>query len=336
MRRKYEQWRRRFTGGRRLLAVLFTTLALSFSLFTTVLGQDIVYVTDSDGAGHAMLTTGMDPGEMVRVASLVAGVHDEVIYTENGDAEASVNIVRAFPVEVEADGLSYEANVVEGTVADLLKKCEVVLEGEDFVEPSLETPLSEGLRAEVHRVSYEEESTRAEVEEKEVDAYLEKLLAEDPDSPFRKSNAGIYDVTYRHRLVDGEVESSEVVSLVPVIQPRDPGSSAFEPGVPCSTIAEFEDVEMGIDGLPVDATRVMKGTVCTAYSSSGGRGASGLGLYCGTVAVNPNVIPYGTRMFITSSDQSFVYGFAIATDTGTAMMQGHVGLDLYFETNAEA
>ncbi len=101
-------------------------------------------------------------------------------------------------------------------------------------------------------------------------------------------------------------------------------------------IAEFDDVEMGVDGLPVNATRVMEGTVCTAYSSSGGRGASGLGLYCGTVAVNPNVIPYGTRMYITSPDQSFVYGFAIATDTGTAMMQGHVGLDLYFETNAEA
>lgn len=46
--------------------------------------------------------------------------------------------------------------------------------------------------------------------------------------------------------MNGEPESSEVLSLKPVITPRDPGSTAFTPGVPCSTIAEFEDVEMGM------------------------------------------------------------------------------------------
>ncbi len=52
--------------------------------------------------------------------------------------------------------------------------------------------------------------------------------------------------------------------------------------------------------------------------------------------MNPNIIPYGTRMYITSADGSFIYGFCVATDTGTAMMEGYVDLDLFFETNAEA
>ncbi len=312
-------------------------LLLSASLFTTVLGQDLVQVTDSDGARHTMLTTGLSPGEIVAMAGQLAGIHDQVVYSEgeSDEATASVRIIRAFPVTVQADGALFEAQMVEGTVADLLKKCKVSLTGEDFVEPALDTPLESGLSAQVHRVSYEEEANRAEVDEAEVDAYLEKLLAEEPESPFRKSNAGIYDVTYRHRLIDGEVDKSEILSLVPVITPRDPGSTAFIQGVPCSTIAEFEDVEMGVDGLPVNASRVMRGATVTAYSSSGGRGASGLGLYCGTVAVNPRVIPYGTRLFITDSSQNFVYGFAIATDTGTALMDGRVDIDLYFATNAE-
>ena len=64
--------------------------------------------------------------------------------------------------------------------------------------------------------------------------------------------------------------------------------------------------------------------------------SSGLGLHYGTVAVNPNVIPYGTKMYITSPDGKFVYGWAIATDTGTAMMEGTVGVDLFYETYLES
>lgn len=123
--------------------------------------------------------------------------------------------------------------------------------------------------------------------------------------------------------------------MVPVVAPRPADSNVITKGVPCSRIEGYDDVEMGPDGLPVNYTRLMESAVCTAYSSSGGRGASGLGLYCGTVAVNPNIIPYGTRMYITSADGNFIYGFAIATDTGGAMMEGRVDIDLYFETNAE-
>ena len=74
----------------------------------------------------------------------------------------------------------------------------------------------------------------------------------------------------------------------------------------------------------------------TGYSSKSGKGASGLGLYYGTVAVNPNVIPYGTKMYIVSEDGRFVYGWAIATDTGTAMMEYPNYIDLFYETYTES
>ena len=62
------------------------------------------------------------------------------------------------------------------------------------------------------------------------------------------------------------------------------------------------------------------------------RGASGLGLYCGTVAVNPALIPYGTKLYIASTDGRFVYGYAIATDTGTSLLNGSCLVDLYYDT----
>lgn len=90
-----------------------------------------------------------------------------------------------------------------------------------------------------------------------------------------------------------------------------------------------------VNGVPSSYTAVYTGRA-TGYSSKGGRGASGLGLYYGTVAVNPNLIPYGTKLYIASTDGRFVYGYAIATDTGTALMNGSCLVDLYYETYSES
>ena len=55
-----------------------------------------------------------------------------------------------------------------------------------------------------------------------------------------------------------------------------------------------------------------------------------------SVAVDPSVIPYGTLLYITSTDGSFVYGYAVATDTGIALQNGHILVDLFYETYAES
>ena len=46
------------------------------------------------------------------------------------------------------------------------------------------------------------------------------------------------------------------------------------------------------------------------------------------------VIPYGSLLYITSDDGKFVYGYAYAADTGTALVQGKAFIDLYYETYA--
>ncbi|MBR6743854.1 MAG: 3D domain-containing protein, partial [Clostridia bacterium] len=65
-------------------------------------------------------------------------------------------------------------------------------------------------------------------------------------------------------------------------------------------------------------------------------GASGQKLYAGSVAVNPNKIPYGTKMYITTPDNSFVFGYAIAADTGTGLMANIIDVDLFYDTYEES
>ena len=53
----------------------------------------------------------------------------------------------------------------------------------------------------------------------------------------------------------------------------------------------------------------------------------------GAIAVDPDVIPYGTRMYIVSNDGEYIYGIATAEDCGGAI-NGY-RIDLYYDTTAE-
>ncbi len=58
----------------------------------------------------------------------------------------------------------------------------------------------------------------------------------------------------------------------------------------------------------------------------------------GHIAVNPSVIPYGSKLYIETTDGSVVYGYAIAADTGTFINRKDMPVvaDLFFDTYAES
>ena len=65
----------------------------------------------------------------------------------------------------------------------------------------------------------------------------------------------------------------------------------------------------------------------TAYTATGNLTASGTRARVGAVAVDPNVIPLGTRLYIEG------YGYATAEDTGGAI-KGNI-IDLYMNSTSE-
>ena len=98
------------------------------------------------------------------------------------------------------------------------------------------------------------------------------------------------------------------------------------------------NIELDEGGQPVKYKKLLTGQ-CTAYTNdegdSGSWTSTGQHVKVGLVAVDPRVIPYGTKMWITSADGKMVYGYAIAADTGSAMRSGRVLVDLFMDTNAE-
>jgi 3D (Asp-Asp-Asp) domain-containing protein len=71
-----------------------------------------------------------------------------------------------------------------------------------------------------------------------------------------------------------------------------------------------------------------------AYSAKPGAGTYiNLKAKVGRVAVDPKVIPLGSKLYIKSLDGSKDYGYAIAADTGTAIKNTYI--DLFFNTRQE-
>ena len=54
----------------------------------------------------------------------------------------------------------------------------------------------------------------------------------------------------------------------------------------------------------------------------------------GYIAVNPTVIPYGTKMYIKTADGSVIYGYAVAADTGGFIKKYPNGVDLFMSTES--
>lgn len=330
--RVWRIWER--TRGR-VAAVTAATLVLGLSLSGLCGVLNTVLVTDSYGNRKMLITAEQDPIALMNLSGIVAKEYDNYFYTTYSGNQMSLDIQRAFDVQIQVDGETRAAHLTGGTVQDALAEAGVTLGVHDYTEPLLHSAVTEDTVITVHRVLYQDVVTEEEVPYATEYQYSSLLHRKRwYQETLRAGEPGVKQITSRERWVDGVLESSQIVEETMTVEPVSQLVLAYGP-VPVSDIPAPEGITIE-NNVPSSYRSVITNARCAGYSSSGGRGSSGLGLYAGTVAVDPKIIPYGTLMYITSADGSFVYGFAIATDTGTAVQEGIITADLYYETYEES
>lgn len=95
-----------------------------------------------------------------------------------------------------------------------------------------------------------------------------------------------------------------------------------------------DDILFDENGIPLNYSRKLTGK-STAYCM-GHTTATGTSVHQGVVAVNPNIIPYGSKMYIVGTDGT-VYGYSSAEDTGGFIYWNNAPLvDLYVNTESVA
>ncbi len=218
-------------------------------------------------------------------------------------------------VTIAVDGGTRTVTAAPDSVAELLAREQIQLGELDRVSPPLTQCLQEGLTVTVSRVTRRLVTATEEVAPPSARRYDHRVSREVELHPGRP---GERQVVYEVWQLDGKETARTVVSSRVTRQPQArhvvAGGRAT---LPSRGGRPFTMVATGYDPGPRS---------CGRYAS--GRTAIGLRAGRGVAAVDPRVIPLGTRLYIEG------YGPAVAADVGGAIKGGRI--DLCFDTYREA
>ena len=188
------------------------------------------------------------------------------------------------------------------------------LDEEIFDDENLEAPTgsfvsTEGAKASVQAVSAKSSPKSHKADKAEVKIVVPEMSSEAPIQPETEAVTTVSeDIAVTE---EAFADAPEAVKAV----------SRFE--VP-------EWLTLDENGVPTEYVDTISGKSCAYTADPGALMSTGKAVFQGYVAVDPNIIPYGSELYIVADDGE-VYGYAIAADTGYSVRQGHIIVDLFMD-----
>ncbi|MBE6775250.1 MAG: DUF348 domain-containing protein [Ruminococcaceae bacterium] len=287
----------------------------------------------------------------VNVAGTVRSALDKAgIKLEDGDSlnydeetgitsDMKIEVTRAFSVKIKVDGKEKTVNITEGTVEDVIKQAGISLGQHDKISKKMTKELTKKTTVTINRIEYKTETKTVKTDFKTKVEYDDSMY-EDQRKVKEKGVKGKSINEYKYKIVDGEIAETEVLSSKVVKEPvtqvivrgtkvRSTGftGASVKSGKVISELKPPFEIPLNKNGRPVNYIKVITGKA-TAYCT-GTTCSTGAPAMPGRVAVDPREIPYGTKMYIVSSDGKWNYGYCTASDTGGFIYNSNTVVDLY-------
>ncbi len=245
---------------------------------------------------------------------------------------SKISIKKAVKLEVAVDGKKLGIQSAEDNIEKMLQAEKIAIQENDKVYPGKESTIEDGLKIAITRVKIKEIK-----ETKQVDYTTVVKKDEDMEQGNKKT------------LQEGQLGEKEVVTKV--VYENDKEISRKVVGQTIKKQPVEKIVAMGTlnvytpsrgSKVPYKNAMRMRATGYTAdYESTGkGPGDDDFGITAtgtmakrssgsySSVAVDPRIIPLGTKLYVEG------YGYAIAEDTGGAIKGNRI--DLFFDSSSEA
>lgn len=305
-------------------AVIFVGALMGVALFTdrvTIIdGESVITVSTTEKTADAIL----------KKTEISISKDDKISFAGIQNNEGTITIKRAFPVTIKADGGTFTVSMTDGTVSEALKKAGVSLFSDDIISVPATAAVAKNTAIGIKRVTRVKSATEAAIP-------FEQTTVPAPNLKKGKTKLktegvkGLSRTITENTLVDGKLIDSKVVETLTV---KEPVAEVVAVGTAIrsavSPLEIPESLKFDDKGVPLNYSKVYTGKSAGYSARPGAKTASGRTAQVGYVAVDPKLIPYGTKLYIASTDGKHVYGYAVAADTGTALLDGRILVDLFF------
>lgn len=237
----------------------------------------------------------------------------------------TIKIKKAIHIKLVSDGKVLSLKSAEKNIQKLLLAEKVKLHPQDIIVPATDTPLTEGLNIKITRVitTY---STKQRPISFQTTIKVKSSLPNTVHRIIFKGTNGEKKYTYKNIYHDKKLFSKKMIKEAVVKKPRD--RIIVQGSYPVMPVSKSGKLLSYYKKLRVRATAywAVRG-IGRTFTGSGRMAIRNPNGYS-TIAVDKHLFPYGTKLFIEG------YGFAVAADTGTAIIGNTI--DVYFNTRQEA
>ncbi len=334
------------------LVLLGSAVMLVFFQFITSLNLYVIFDGD-EMTIHQSYTSDTD------VALSEAGIQisrDDYVYlpSTSQDGVFEVHIERSHSVNIVMDGEIRSLSTLGTTVGEVLERSDIVLGARDEVIPDAGSPIYEGMSISVVRNETRIDTVTEEIPFETV-RNAAKDMAEGKEEVTQEGIPGQKQMVYEVSLRDGVETERRLVSETVTVEAKDnivafgtkkiktnkdyAPSIALKENAVVKPDSEEDTANGGVlttpSGEELRYTKMIN-VQATAYTTEGHKNkltAKGTVARVGAIAVDPRVIPLGTKVYIEVPGGKWFYGYAVCEDTGGAI-KGKI-IDLFFNTEAE-
>jgi len=311
------------TGPKVVLIVVLLVIGITIAIYSTR-KTIVVFI----GSKEVKLVTYQNTfREALKADNIVVGPNDKTTpgldtKVKNGDR---ITIKKAINIEVAIDGKILMINSAEDNIGQMLAAEKITVGAFDKVSPSINQTLTQGLKISVIRVKIDlvngTKSIAFDTVQKPNDAMqkgISKIIQEGQTGEKKIITKTMYE--------NGKEMSRQVVSQVTNKQPVEKiimvGTLVTMSNASCKGTNVLNKTSIGVEATAYTPNQT--GGWTTASGCIAKRNANGFS----TIAVDPRVIPLGTKVYVDG------YGYAVAEDTGGAIKGNRI--DVFFTSNSEA
>lgn len=246
--------------------------------------------------------------------------------------DMKIVIIRRVKVYISVDGEEKEYLIPQSSVEKALNYAGITLGENDIVNFDMNSKLHNDMKIIINRIRYENDTHIESIPRKTItkkssilDIGVRKTTEEGKD--------GKKEVQVRYTLKDNEIVNSEIIDSKVI---EEPISRVILEGTKQSatelTNTKSNELNSSNSSENNNVSKVLYGSATAYTASKGARTSTGkIPVEGETVAVNPKVIPYGSKILVESSDGSFKKTL-IAQDTGGALRKGSAIADIYMDS----